>query len=313
MPPTWLSLVWLWVACASDVHVLPHGWISIPTFVGNGHTVQGSTPGTWHSQVGQDKTVQALLDANRVAGRGPTPQRFFLDVGANDPVELSNTLALERDWNWTGICIEANAQYWWEHAQGRKCRLVAAVAGKERSAKVNFTLSGDTGGIVGEEFDNKVPPKGAEVLSLAMVPMSEILHVASAPQHIDYWSLDVEGAEYHLLSTFPWDRHTVGVLTVERPDQESVAILAANGFVCLGSHGVFGDHLLIHRPSFSPFVLSLVHNETLFESFVQQHKLALRRSVRGRNRRKIAVGYCHKGRLVVSRKHSSTVLSNRTT
>ena len=31
---------------------------------------------------------------------------YFVDIGANDGKTLSNTYMLERDYNWTGICVE---------------------------------------------------------------------------------------------------------------------------------------------------------------------------------------------------------------
>lgn len=33
---------------------------------------------------------------------------FFLDIGAHDGIELSNTYVLEKKYNWSGICVEAN-------------------------------------------------------------------------------------------------------------------------------------------------------------------------------------------------------------
>ena len=38
---------------------------------------------------------------------------------------------------------------------------------------------------------------------------------AGAPPVIDYWSLDTEGSELAILSSFPFDEHRVRVLTVE--------------------------------------------------------------------------------------------------
>lgn len=54
--------------------------------------------GRWHAQAGQDRTVAKLLE-NQKGG-------FFLDLAANEPVVLSNTRTLERDYGFKGICIE---------------------------------------------------------------------------------------------------------------------------------------------------------------------------------------------------------------
>ncbi|MBC7499248.1 MAG: FkbM family methyltransferase [Herminiimonas sp.] len=45
------------------------------------------------------------------------------------------------------------------------------------------------------------------------------LELANAPRVIDYWSLDTEGTELVLSKSFPFDRYTFNVLTVEHNQQ----------------------------------------------------------------------------------------------
>lgn len=54
----------------------------------------------WHSQIGQDKLAAEVAEFR--------PGGVFVDVGASDGVTLSNTLALERDFGWRGVCLEAD-------------------------------------------------------------------------------------------------------------------------------------------------------------------------------------------------------------
>lgn len=51
-------------------------------------------------------------------------------------------------------------------------------------------------------------------------------------QVIDYFSLDIEGAELMAMSSFPWDKHSINVLTVERPSFELHGMLYDNGLRC---------------------------------------------------------------------------------
>merc|ERR1719433_2070174 len=76
----------------------PTGWGQILVPIAPGDEVLGSR-GESHSQVGQDMLVQSLLRCKR--------NGFFVDLAANDAVKLSNTLMLERDFQWNGICVEA--------------------------------------------------------------------------------------------------------------------------------------------------------------------------------------------------------------
>lgn len=59
-------------------------------------------PGVWNGQFMQDELVAAVLNGQRGG--------FFLDLAAFDAVSLSNSLALERDYGWRGICIEVASE-----------------------------------------------------------------------------------------------------------------------------------------------------------------------------------------------------------
>jgi hypothetical protein len=87
----------------------------------------------------------------------------FLDLASNDAIVISNTVALEQQHGWTGLCVEPNPMY----ADGylhRTCRLIRAVAGPEDGLPVDFHKKdtmrsegfhgGAMGGISG--FDNSV-------------------------------------------------------------------------------------------------------------------------------------------------------------
>ena len=58
-----------------------------------------SVAGTSHSQNGQDVVLANDVFARKRKG-------VFVDVGAHDGVTFSNTLMLERDFDWSGVCIE---------------------------------------------------------------------------------------------------------------------------------------------------------------------------------------------------------------
>lgn len=77
----------------------PPGWSPIHVFFGEpldtGHE-------QWFAQVHQDEAILDLL-----GNKG-----YFVDLAANDAMEFSNTLALERA-GWDGLCIEPNPTYWY--------------------------------------------------------------------------------------------------------------------------------------------------------------------------------------------------------
>jgi hypothetical protein len=51
-----------------------------------------------------------------------------------------------------------------------------------------------------------------QVHRMRTVLLADLLATAGAPAHIEFLSLDTEGSEYGILSTFPWDRYTFGAM-----------------------------------------------------------------------------------------------------
>lgn len=165
------------------------GWRAIKVFVGDGYReLPKQSP---HSQTGQDQLVVDLFSGTQTQ---EATGRFFIDLAANDAVKLSNTLMLERDFGWKGLCIEPNPQYW-DGLLHRKCDLVAAVIANETNELVQFTFSrGEYGGIVGEHLDNKPSKRNKQVAFRRTTTFWDVLQSGGqVPSTIDYLSLDVEG------------------------------------------------------------------------------------------------------------------------
>lgn len=182
----------------------------------------------YHSQIGQDKWVHSVL--------GDKKEGFFIELGACDGVELSNTLFFERELNWNGICIEPNDDYFLKLTQNRKCHTVNALAYSEAGHEVDFSLCQAASGVL----DENVGPFTTKnrVVKKTTTTLSKILDDCNAPSVIDYLSLDVEGQEYNILKTFPFDKYKFRCITVEHnephvgPTQQMLIreILEKNGY-----------------------------------------------------------------------------------
>jgi len=190
-------------------------------------------PGKSHSQVGQDKLVQYILGCKK--------QGFYLDLAANDAVNLSNTVMLERDYGWTGICMEANPQYMLNLTKRRNCQVVLAAVGSPSGQEVKFALKSIFGGIVDDEYDNTPGEIDSPTVKMKTKAIAEILEELNAPAIIDYMSLDVEGAESFVMQGFPWDTHHFRVMTVERPNDDLVELLEQKGYHLLRENSLFHD------------------------------------------------------------------------
>jgi hypothetical protein len=208
-------------------------WKSIEVFVGNDPPL--GQKGQMHSQVGQDWLVASLL--------GCKSGGFFVDLAANDAMTLSNTLMLERDFGWNGICIEANMNYMYGLSH-RKCKIASAAVGTPKDQQIQFTMRGVFGGIIGDSFDNKQKGSG-NVVNLRTVPLRNILEQMNAPSDIEYMSLDVEGAESIVMQGFPWEKYHFSVITVERPKPDLQKQLTDQGYKKLRKNSHFDDETWI--------------------------------------------------------------------
>lgn len=188
-----------------------------------------------HSQYQQDETVIDIL-RGKIGG-------YFIDLAANDAAYLSNTLLLEQKYGWRGLCIEPNPDYVTTFV-GRKCQLLQAAAGAKDGQGVNFTYHEGWGGVVHKDFDNK--QAGERTVELRTVSLETIFRDMNVPSVIDYMSLDIEGAEEWVLSTFPWHRYTFCTLSIERPDESLIKLLEQKGYIYICDHGNYEDKFFVH-------------------------------------------------------------------
>lgn len=210
------------------------GWKNIHVFYGDeSHLFDATgvpTPyfkaNKWFSQYRQDEIVSRLFRDKR--------DGFFIDLAANDAVRLSNTYALETTFGWNGLCLEPNPIYW-TGLSYRKCHVVAAIVGNRTMEEITFKFprdKGPKGGIVGNEFDNKSDNYN-EGHPRFTVSLLDLFKKFKVPTTIDYISLDVEGAEDLVMSSFPFGQYRFNVMTVERPSDALSTLLTTNGYVLL--------------------------------------------------------------------------------
>lgn len=167
----------------------------------------------WFGQHGQDVAVAKFFNFKK--------NGFFVDLASNDAVWASNTFALEQNFGWSGICIEANPVYWYRLAFRKNCHVVGSIVGGKDFEEIAVKLpkdpktGGPFGGIIGEKFDNKDSKEKEKRYTASLLT---ILDKFNAPKVIDYLSLDVEGAEEFIMKDFPFHQpYTFKVLSIERP------------------------------------------------------------------------------------------------
>jgi FkbM family methyltransferase len=186
------------------------------------------------SQLGQD--IWVLEKTNYKRGG------FFVEFGATNGVLLSNTLLLENEFEWQGICAEPNPKFFAELQKNRRCRISDQYIGRISGEQVEFILADVYGGSA--EFancDNHKAKRDAyvaagHVTTFNSISLNDFLEQHQAPRNIDYISIDTEGSEYDLLSTFPFDKWNIQLITVEHnfTEQRKMIrqLLESNGYRC---------------------------------------------------------------------------------
>jgi FkbM family methyltransferase len=187
---------------------------------------------------------------------------FFVELGAGDGFTGSDTFVLEREYGWKGLCIEPNPILFRKLTRNvrRACTCVRACVDAS-TGPVDFAIDGDRSGIVASDTDNSPAIRSTRlqelyaarrVRVLKTCSLAEILAKHGAPKVINYLSLDVEGAEERILSSFPFNRFDVLALTVERPTKRIHQILTSAGFVLARYHwydGFYTRSHLVTRPA----------------------------------------------------------------
>ena len=162
----------------------------------------------YKSQHGQDYWVDKMLKRKR--------EGFFLDLAAADGEWISNTWFLEKQRGWKGICIEPNPTMFRKLVSCRTSTCVDRCV-SDKVETVQFRVdNGVVGGIVGKDTDNK-PEAGGTLMSFDAITLSQLLVELNAPKYIDYFSLDVEGAEDRVIAGLDLSVFRFGLITVERP------------------------------------------------------------------------------------------------
>lgn len=202
-------------------------------------TPTGVTPGTFSwSQYGQDTLVDDVLQAHRGG--------FFLEIGGYDGEKHSNTLFFETQRGWEGLLVEANPHTFHQMlARDRTCGMVQACISNTVPSMTFHLAGGETTALSTasaahlQRIHRDVQTYGhtkqwhgaGDVVTTPCYALGTLLESLDV-HHVDYFSLDVEGAEVHILNSIDFERYTFGVLSIEVQEnrQEIHHIMTAKGY-----------------------------------------------------------------------------------
>jgi FkbM family methyltransferase len=209
-----------------------------------------------YSQDGQDKFLELHVFDGFTNG-------FFVDVGAHNGVSFNNTLYFEEASEWKGINIEANPTIFPALEKNRPAciNLSCAISNVEGTAEF-YTTKGYAEMLSGlvDQYDPRHKERLLKETSTTnttvetiQVPTRRLASVFKEYNvtHVNYLSIDVEGAEFSVLQSIDFDKVTFDVIGYEVNYKDStdpiLSFLESKGFVLLKNTGL--DTFVIHRNS----------------------------------------------------------------
>jgi FkbM family methyltransferase len=191
------------------------------------------------SQAGQDFWVYGEVFNEKENG-------YFVDIGAFDGLHINNTYLLEADYNWDGICIEANPKHFHGLMKNRNVTCLN-VCLDQTEGEVEFIQRHVMSGIIDDDLDNTATDDhDGEVITIKTSTLQKVLKENNAPKVIDYLSIDVEGAEERILGDFDFNEYKFRSVTIERPSDKLQSVFEANDY-CLIKEIPGLDCFYIHR------------------------------------------------------------------
>lgn len=160
------------------------------------------------SQFGQDEILISML---RRKTKG-----FFVELGAGNGVDLSNSYCFEKSLGWTGLLVEPNPSLYAELVKNRDCFTSDKLCGDVEGVEVDFLLAGVLSGVISASPGYWIKQNiGNPKIKMKTTLLSKILDEFNCPKKMDFLSLDVEGEEFNILRTFPFNIYSFDVICVE--------------------------------------------------------------------------------------------------
>jgi FkbM family methyltransferase len=241
---------------------------------------------TYFSQFGQDRLLDEAIFRGLRGG-------VFVDVGAYDGVTFSNSLAFERNYGWSGLCIEPNPLAFPKLAAARTAPCLNVAISDDDGKSLPFLqvtgygkmLSGLVGSRTPENqrrVDEHIAMHGGAQKTIDVLTrrLDQVLADRSITE-IHYLSIDTEGNEASVLRTLDTKRTMAHIIGAECKTAELPSLAAILGpryvFACIH----FTDAFFVHRDSiFMPRIGNLRRRSMLQRALRPARRVARALGVR---------------------------------
>jgi FkbM family methyltransferase len=211
----------------------------------------GTSDEAYYSQYGQDRYLDRMVFRGKRGG-------VFIDIGAHDGVEMSNSCLFERSRGWTGVCVEPRPATFAKLRASRSAHCANCCIGNA-GGEVRFLEVEGPGEMLSGILDNMKPGHLARIdreiaeqggskriIDVPVRPLADVLNDAGVTR-ADLLTLDIEGGELNVLRGIDFNATPIRAVCVENNEPDQYAIqnhMRAQGyeFVCLA-----GDEIYVNR------------------------------------------------------------------
>ena len=144
---------------------------------------------------------------------------FFVDFGATNGFDISNSYLLETKFNWKGILAEPAKKWHSELIKNRKVNIDKSCVWSVTGEELPFNEVNDAKLSTVDQFSSadqhKELRKSGSQYIVNTISLNDLLIKYNAPKLIDYLSIDTEGSEFEILKNFDFNNYKFKVITCE--------------------------------------------------------------------------------------------------
>ena len=191
-----------------------------------------------YSQIYQDIFASFII--------GDKFEKTFLEFGATDGLDISNSYLLENSFNWKGVLAEPSPQWHESLKKNRKnTKIITKCIWKESGKKLDFFMSNFGSLSTIKDFiesdkisipvNSEIRNKSGKIISVETISLNDVIKEYFNGICPSYISIDTEGSEYEILKAFDLDNFRPKVFTIEHNHTENNVkldkLLKAKGYL----------------------------------------------------------------------------------
>lgn len=167
---------------------------------------------------------------------------FFIDIGANDGINFSNTYIFEKA-GWRGICVEPQPDIFELLQKNRNCDVYNVALYEKNVDSIEFAKVSGRGRLnmfsglnieMTKEHKKYIAKRKGDIeyINVKAITFNDLMKNYPDISYIDFMSIDVEGGEMSILNSIDFSKYHFGLITVESHEHahKLVKYMRRNGY-----------------------------------------------------------------------------------